>query len=150
MKFRWKNNKDIGHYTCTLYNEINGVDIPLQRISFTDYTAKHNKNEDKKYNFSRRYAYKIEYLDENTENKNFYLDIDDYFDNHYDKYGSKVFGYQGECEYSIRDVKNWCENFLASMYIIDYDKELEKLYERKSMSDWFIKNGYDGKVNTEE
>ena len=31
---------------------------------------------------------------------------------------------------------------LAKLYIFDYDKELAELNRLKSMSDWFVENGY--------
>ena len=42
IKFNWKDNEDIGHYECTMYDD----SAKLETIFFWDYSNEYNRQED--------------------------------------------------------------------------------------------------------
>lgn len=139
MRFEWidghgteieKDEKHgISYYKCYLYDD-DGKE--LDEIYFHDYSTPYEVEEAKKNYWKRPYAYEVGYCHGYSMSHGF-----DYDDDYYD-----YFGYRGKKTHTVADIKKWCENYLASKYIIDYEAELEKLQERKRKSDWFEAQGY--------
>ena len=119
----------ISKYECRMYDE-NGV--MLQEICFFDFSTKFEVEFAQKHHVRHLYAYEVEYCNGYSMSKGFDRDPDGY---HH-------FGWQGVKEHTVDDIKRWCENYLASMYIIDYEKELKELEAKKRRSDWLIEHGY--------
>ena len=119
----------ISRYEGRLYdddgNKIDGIVI-------FDYSTKWEVKNDIKNKVFRDYAYIVSYYNGYSMGKGF------------DKCANNRnhFGWQGTKEHTIDDIKNWCEEYIASRYIINYEEELAKLQKRKEVSDWFVENGY--------
>lgn len=143
MRFEWHdgiclNNKKlieyekkngISRYECYLYDDSGKK---LQEIYFYDYSTKGEVEQAEKNKWRRPYAYKVDYCCGYSMSKGFDKDPD--YCNH--------FGWHGIKKHTVDDIKQWCENYLAKKYIIDYEKELAKLQIRKEQSDWFVSHGY--------
>ena len=140
VRFEWKDNFEIGHHELTLYDDDNKK---LDDIYFTDYTCEYRQEDDRKHKHYRPYSFEVGYCHGWSMKQGF--DEDNQYRNHLNENGRAVGGYQGNCTHTIDDVKRWCEEFLASLYIINYEEELKKLQKRLKRSQWFIDNGYTGK-----
>lgn len=139
MEFKWKGDPEIGYYRCLLLDD-SGKE--MLEINFTDYTSEFNQNYDKKNRYERPYSFVASFCNGNLMDHGFDYDKD--YDNHLDETGRVIGGYQGKCTHTVEDVKHWCEEYIASLFIIDYDEELKKLRERAARSKWFIDRGYHG------
>lgn len=121
--------KGIPFYNCELYDDDGSK---IQEISFYDYSTPGEIEDAEKNRYRRPYAYSVSYCNGYSMNRGFCPDPD--YRNHY--------GWRGVKTMTVEDVKRWCEEYLAKIYIIDYDKELQKLQKRKERSDWFVQHGY--------
>ena len=151
MKFVWKDGfcsddpeliayeKEYGmhSYHGFLYDD-NGKE--LESILIQDYSTKGALKDAVENRWHRPYAYEVNYCNHGYSMKEGFDEDTDYY-NH--------FGWKGTKTMTVDDVKRWCEEYIASLYIIDFDKEYQKLLQRKEQSDWFTERGY-GQVNLEE
>ena len=137
MEFKWEDDPRIGYYRCSLLDD-GGKE--MSDIYFWDYTSEFHKKDDTKNGYERPYAFMAGYCHGWSMDHGF--DYDDQYDKHYDETGRIIGGYQGVCTHTVEDVKHWCEEFLASLYIIDFNEELEKLKKRAEISRWFTDRGY--------
>lgn len=127
IKFNWKDNEDIGHYECTMYDD----SAKLETISFWDYSNEYNRKEDVKNRYHRRCAYKVNYCNGYSMEKGFDQTQD-----------PDQFGYVGTPRHSIEDIKRWCENYIASIYIREYDMIRHNYDIIKERADQLTKLGY--------
>lgn len=49
------------------------------------------------------------------------------------------------CDCSLENVKRWCEEYIASIYIKGYQYMVKSINVAKERADWFINNGYKGR-----
>lgn len=141
MRFEWKNDPHIGHYELILWDK----EKRLNSISFVDYTCDFNQKRDREERWARPYSFEVRYCHGWSCEEGF--DYDEEYDRHFNENDKFIGGYQGKCTHTVEDIKRWCEEFLASQYIIDYEQEFAKLQERKRKSEWFIDCGYTGKTS---
>ena len=52
------------------------------------------------------------------------------------------FGYVGTPRHSVEDIKRWCENYIASIYIREYDAVRLNFDTIKERADQLTKLGY--------
>ena len=55
---------------------------------------------------------------------------------------SDQFGYVGKPRHTIDDIKRWCENYLASMYIHEYESVQARFDTIKERAEQLKKMGY--------
>lgn len=145
LKFVWDEEENATHYHCKLYddNEI------LAEISFTDYNCKESREYDKKNHRLRECAYEISYHGGANYRMRHEFDYDNEYDSHIDeKTGERLYGYNGLCTHTVDDVKRWCEEFMAQIFINDYKSIIKKLDQIKERHDWFVQRGY-GSIDLE-
>ena len=146
MKFVWDDSDaDIGHYRCKL---IDNDETTLEEIHFTDYTNEWQQKDGQKNHYPRAYSFEVGYCCGFSMYKGF-----DYDDNYYDRAdedGFRLGGYNGKCTHTVEDIKRWCEEYLAGMYIESYASMLKKLDDAKRRSEWFIEHGYTGLKGEED
>lgn len=147
MKFVWEDGYCSSDPEVIQYEKEKGISVykgflydddgrKLEKITIRDYSTKGEIEQAEKNHWRRPYAYHVNYCCGFSMSEKFCEDPDAY--HHY--------GWHGEKTMTINDVKRWCEEYIANLYIIDYDKELANLQERKARSDWFINNGYSGEL----
>ena len=68
---------------------------------------------------------------------------DDYYDRA-DENGLFLGGYNGKCTHTVEDIKRWCEEYLAGLYIKAYAEMIARLGDTKRRSEWFLEHGYTG------
>lgn len=129
MKFVWEDEVNIGYYECKLYDDKGNE---LESIWFWDYSNPYQVEEAIKNEWKRYYAYKVEYCNGYSMTKGFDKTED-----------TTKFGYNGTKEHTVEDIKKWCENYIASLYINCYNNILARLEEAKKQAEWFIDNGYE-------
>lgn len=138
MRFEWDDSSsDIGHYDGYLYDE----DQKLEEISFIDYTCKWAQENDRKNGYTRPYSFVVHYCNGWSMKEGF--DGDEHYRSHTDEDGHIIGGYQGNCTHTVKDIKRWCEEWLARSYIKGYESMLANLKDAKRRAEWFIANGYD-------
>ena len=118
MKFVWEDEVDIGYYTCYLYDD-SGKE--LQNIYFRDHTTDHNIKFDQENGYERYSAYETGYCHGWSSHE--CIDCDEDYYKHFDENGKRLFGFRGTKTHTVEDVKRWCEEFIASLYITHYDVE---------------------------
>lgn len=138
MEFVWKDEPEIGYYECELLDK----GEKLLDVAFWDYTCKYSQQADRANGCKRPYSFEMHFCSGFSRRHGF--DFDEQFKEHYDKSGRTIGGYQGKCRHTVDDVKKYCEEFLASFYIIDYAEECRKLEQRKNVSDRLLADGYTG------
>ena len=130
MRFEWNDSLSyIGHYELTLYDDDNEK---LDDMWVRDYTNPWMIEHDTANRIRRKYAYEAGYCNGSSMHKGFGL---------WDGYENE-FGYHGKTERSLKDIKRWCEQYLADLYINAYKRALERLDEQKRRHDWFVEHGY--------
>lgn len=127
IKFVWKDNDDIGYYECTMYDDSN----KLESIYFWDFSNPYNVENDNKHRYNRNYAYKVGYCNGYSMDKGFDKTED-----------PDQFGYVGKPRHTIDDIKRWCENYLASMYIREYEDIQVRFDIIKERAEQLKKMGY--------
>ena len=143
MKFVWNDLAEIGVYELSLIDN----DNVIEKIYFNDYSAPNMIEDDIRDRNFRRYSFEIRYCNNGCS---FYkgFDEDVNFNNHYHGNGKVKFGFNGNCQHTVNDIKRYCEEYLASLYIIDYEAKkkemLETLEEMKRKSDELIFMSYTG------
>lgn len=131
---QYEKENGISRYECHLYDDDNKE---IQEIYFHDYSTKGEVEKAKKNHWVREFAYMVSYCYGYSMSKGFDpgIPLSERTDEDY-------WGWKGTKEHTVEDIKRWCEEYLAQQYIINYEKELEKLQERKRLSDWFVEHGY--------
>lgn len=144
MEFIW-DDKDvlIGYYRCELLDD-NGK--KLESIHFWDYTKGITKEIDRKNHYPRPYSFEVSYCCGYSMSHGF--DYDEDYRSHVDEDGKLLGGYNGNCTKTVDDIKRWCEEYLANIYINAYEKMVEELDDARRRARWFVKNGY-GESNIE-
>ncbi len=132
MKFVWEDIADIGHYTVTLYDD---KDKMLGDMWFKDFTSEWQQQNAEKNGYQRPYSFEAEYCNGFSHSHGFDYDPD------YTKHRG---GYHGNCTHTVEDIKRYCEEYLAHLFIIDYEAELKQLQEQKRVSDVLQDMGYTG------
>lgn len=89
------------------------------------------KKEDVKNRYHRRCAYKVNYCNGYSMEKGFDQTQD-----------PDQFGYVGTPRHSVEDIKRWCENYIASIYIREYDMVRHNYDIIKERADQLTKLGY--------
>ena len=128
MKFKWKDETNIGFYECYLLDDDNNE---LQQIYFWDYSCTYQVESAVEHKWKRPYAYVVGYCNGYSMEKGFDKTED-----------TTKYGYNGTPEHTITDIKKWCENYIASMYIKHYINLLMSLESARNNAHWFIDNGY--------
>lgn len=132
MKFVWdEEDADIGHYDLYLYDDDGKK---LENIWIRDYSNPWNVESDKDRGYRREYAYDVGYCNGYSMNQGFDKDED-----FYHRTGG---GYQGIKTHTLEDIKKWCENYLAQMYIGSYYDALKSLPEKERRCKWFEEQGF--------
>ena len=140
MKFVWNDSDaDIGHYSCSLFDD-NGE--KLDDIHFTDYTNEWQQNDSRENHYPRAYSFEVRYCCGFSMHEGF--DYDDDYHNRSDANGMILGGYNGTCTHTVEDIKRWCEEYIAGMYIKGYADMLKELDDAKRRSEWFLEHGYTG------
>lgn len=129
MKFIWKDETDIGYYECKLIDDNNEE---VQSIYFWDYSNEYQVKEAIERRWKRPCAYKVGYCSGYSMERGFDKTED-----------NTKYGYNGTKEHTVEDIKRWCENYIASLYINCYNNILARLEEAKKQAEWFIENGYE-------
>ncbi len=127
IKFVWDDDESIGHYECTMYDD----NVELNKIYFWDYSNPFQIEDSKKYRYTREYAYVVGYCRGFSMTKGFDRSED-----------SDEYGYVGKPQHSIDDIKRWCENYLASGYIREYQRIQEQFNTIKERAEQLLKMGY--------
>lgn len=135
MEFVWNDSDaDIGHYSCSLFDDDGKK---LDDIHFTDYTNEWQQKDSRENHYLRPYSFKVSYCCGFSMNEGF--DYDDEYNNR-----NVLGGYNGTCTHAVEDIKRWCEEYLAGMYIEGYASMLKELNDAKRRSEWFLEHGYTG------
>ena len=134
----WINDEDknIGRYNLFLKDG----DKILDEISIIDYTNDFHQQYDRKERFPRPYAFVVNYCRGWSMSQGFDYDKD--YNNHGDENGRHIGGYQGVCTHTLEDIRNWCENFIAQLYLKDYDQTLKTLDIKQQRAEWFTNKGF--------
>lgn len=143
MKFVWNDkNADIGNYHLYLIDD-NGRE--LEDISITDYTCDFHQQYDPKNRYLRPYSFEVSCC-------NIFegFDYDKNYESHVDENGRRIGGYQGTCTHTLEDIRAWCENFIAQMYLKAYDQALNTLETKRQRAQWFESQGFTLEENKEE
>lgn len=127
MEFRWK-DEEYGYHECKLYDG----DKMIERIYFTDFNSPFHRENDRKNHYRRDYAYEIGYCSGCAMKEWF-----DEKDHNYDG-----FGYEGTPLHTVDEVKRWCENYLAQIYLHSYQNALKSLDEKRRRAEWFESQGF--------
>lgn len=130
MKLVWKDDKEIGSYRLYLYDG----DKQLDEINIVDCTCKFRREYDKELGVRRRFAYETYYCNGFVYDKGF--DEDKGYKN------NKDYGFVGVVTHTLEDVKRWCENYLAQLYLGNYYNTLNKINEMKRRAEWFEAQGF--------
>jgi len=134
MKFVWDDtDADIGWYDCVLIDE----DVTINKISFKDFTNAFQQENANEYHIYNAYSFEVSF---GGSRKGF--DYDSAYRNHRDEYGKRMYGYNGVCTHTVKDIKRWCEEYLASIYIKTYNEMINNLDTAKRRASWFVENGY--------
>lgn len=126
MRFEWTLDNRGGYYLC-LYDGDELVD----RICFKDYSLPHAVRNDRNYHFYRDGAFCVIYINRYSMRK--------YFDETEDP---TQFGYNGTPKHTVEDIKRWCEQYLANIYIGAYEDAVKNLETIKRRAEWFTSQGY--------
>ena len=127
IKFDWEDEDDIGYHECTMYDDGN----KLESIYFWDYANPHQVEDSKKNRYTRNFAYEVGYCNGYSMHKGFDKSEE-----------SDEFGYVGRPRHTVDDIKRWCENYLASMYIREYERIKEQFSTIKDRAEQLLKLGY--------
>ena len=129
MKFIWEDTEIIGFYECKL---ISNSEAEIESICFWDYSNEYQIKEAINNHWKRPYCYKVQYCNGYCMERGFDKTED-----------NTKYGYNGTKEHTVEDIKKWCENYIASLYINCYNNILARLEEAKKQAEWFIENGYE-------
>lgn len=129
MKFIWNDKPIIGDYELRLVDD-DGEE--LQSMWLKDHTAPWCVENDEKDRYYRDFAYEAGYCHGFSMQKGF--DKDESGDDHY--------GYHGKPVHTVDDIKRWCENYIAQMYLRDYQRAIATLDEKRRRSEWFEAQGF--------
>lgn len=58
-------------------------------------------------------------------------------------------GYNGTCDRTVKDIKDWCEEWIAQRHIRNYEKTLTELEGLRRRAEGFKTLGY-GKIELKE
>jgi hypothetical protein len=95
-----------------------------------DYTNPWMIEHDVQNRVYRDYAFEVGYCDGFSMHHGF------------DKFISHDYGYCGKPESTLESVKDWCERYLAGLYIKAYNDALATIEKKKRRHDWFVEHGY--------
>lgn len=127
IKFVWDDDESIGHHECTMYDD----NVELKTIYFYDYSNPFQVEDSKQYRHTREYAYVVGYCHGFSMTKAFDRSED-----------PDSYEYVGKPQHSIDDIKRWCENYLASGYIREYQRIQEQFDTIKERAEQLLKMGY--------
>ena len=132
IKFTWKDETDIGYYECVVSDETG----QLGRIYFWDYTNAHQVEQANKNRWHRDYAYEVGYCCGYSMHRGFDPSEDD-----------DAYAYVGKPRHTIDDIKYWCENYIASGFINEYNNIVKRLDTAKARAEQLLKMGYAADVD---
>ena len=128
MRFEWNDScSEIGHYEVYLYDDDGKK---LDEMWIRDYTNSWMKRHDVQNRIHRDYAFEVGYCNGFSMHQGF------------DKCVSDGYGYCGTPESTIESVKEWCERYLAGLYIKAYKDAAATIEAKKRRHDWFVENGF--------
>ena len=137
MEFAWNDtDADIGYYECALIEE----NKKIETICFTDYTNAWQQENARNSHYYREYSFRISYCCGYSMEQG--VDYDQEYRRRKDENGKILYGFNGTCTHTVEDVKRWCEEYLAQMYIKSYANLLASIESAKRRAEWFMENGY--------
>ena len=132
ITFNWVDDVEEGKYICTMFED----NTPLHTIQFTDYSNPTRIELDKRHHIKRACAYLVFYQPGNNSSKGIYKGIDA---NNTDSTSN---GYTATPIHSIPEIKRWCENYLAAIYIRKYEDVIREMQTLKNRAEELMLLGY--------
>ena len=129
MRFEWENDEVIGSYWLHLFDD-DGKELDVMWIK--DHTAPWNVQNDQRIRAQRRWAYEVGYC----KGFSFSRGFDEYKD------WANNYGYHGKPTHTLDDIKRFCENYIAQMYLQCYQRAVATLDEKRRRAAWFEANGF--------
>lgn len=129
MKFIWKDNSETGRHTLFLYDD-DGTE--LETMWMSDHTVPYAVENDTKYGFQCPYAFEVGYCKGFSMRRGF---------DKYEDYETHP-GYHGTPTHTVEDIKRWCENYIAQMYLKCYQVAVATMDEKRRHAEWFEANGF--------
>ena len=117
-------------------------DSKIQSVYIMDYTTEDRQHMDEVMREQRTHAYRVDFGKYDFSNiyKTFYFDETE---------DSTQFKYVGTPKHTIDDIKRWCEAYIASCYIKEYESRKKQYEIAKERADQFLAKGFTIDVNTE-
>jgi len=132
ISFNWIDDNEEGKYVCTMYEG----NTPIQTIEFTDYSNPTRIKYDKRHRIKRACAYIVLYRPADLNTKGIYKTLDA---NNTDSTSN---GYSATSIHSIPEIKRWCENYLAAIYIRKYEDVIREMQTLKNRAEELMLLGY--------
>ena len=137
ITFNWTDDVEEGKYTCIMYED----NVPLHTIEFTDYSTPVRVKFDKRHRIKRACAYIVIYRPVDINTKGIYKSLDA---NNTDSTSN---GYTATPIHTIPEIKRWCENYLAAIYIRKYEDVLREIATLKNRAEELMSKGYTSNID---